>query len=194
MSAATAIVRARCSPTRHRSQPRGSCRASSTAGRPRPARPPEGTRVVHLRFGLVVGDSGFLPVLKTLGQLGLLTQLGEGTHHWPWVGIRDTVRAIELALEHDDVSGALALVGPTPVTADDFMSYLAAELKRPKVLKTPSSLIGFTLREAGRELFLADQNVTPQRLHDLDFQFREVTAQQAIDRALRSPDFAGQTR
>lgn len=149
---------------------------------------PEGTRVVLLRFGLVVGEAGFLGVLKTLGQMGLLTQLGEGTQHWPWVGIRDTVRAIEVALERDDVSGPLLIVGPEPCTADEFMGYLASELNRPKVLKTPSSLIGFTLREAGRELFLSDQLARPERLEALGFSFREQTAERAIDRALRSPE------
>ncbi|GGA58625.1 epimerase [Pseudoclavibacter endophyticus] len=151
---------------------------------------PEGTRVVLVRFGLVVGESGFLPLLKALGQLGLLTQLGDGTQHWPWVGIRDTVRAVELALKRDDVSGPLIVAGPTPCTSDEFMTHLASRLGRPRVLKTPKSLIGFTLREAGRELFLFDQRAEPKRLLQLDMPFREATAQQAIDRALRSPDFA----
>lgn len=149
---------------------------------------PAGTRVVLLRFGLVVGPAGFLSVLRALGQLGLLTQLGDGTQHWPWVGVRDTVRAIRVALERDDVSGPLVIAGPQPITADEFMSHLAAELKRPKVLKTPSSVIGFTLREAGREMFLSDQRADPARLRELGFTFRDATAEIAIDRALRAPE------
>lgn len=149
---------------------------------------PEGTRVVPLRFGLVVGEAGFLSVLRMLGQIGLLSQLGDGTQHWPWVGIRDTVRAIRLALDRDDVTGPLLVAGPEPCTADEFLSYLAAELKRPKVLKTPSSVIGFTLRDAGRELFLSDQLADPLKLKEHGFTFRDPTAQQAIDRALRTPE------
>lgn len=151
---------------------------------------PEGTRVVLLRFGMVIGDSGFLPVLRTLGHLGLLAQLGEGTQHWPWVSVRDAVRAIEFAIEHDTVTGPLIVAGPTPATADELLSYVAERLQRPKVLKTPSNLIGFTLREAGRELFLSDQQVDPRRLRELGFTFRDTTYQQAVERALRTPGFS----
>ena len=149
---------------------------------------PEGTRVVLLRFGIVVGEAGFLTVLKTLGQMGLLSQLGEGTQHWPWISIRDTVRAVQLALEDDSIEGPLLVVGPEPCTVDEFTGYLAAELKRPRVLKTPSSLIGFTLREAGRELFLSDQRCEPAKLREHGFQFRETSVEHAIDRALRTPE------
>lgn len=149
---------------------------------------PAGTRVVLARFGLVVGEAGFLQILKTLGQMGLLSQLGDGTQHWPWIGIRDTVRALQLALADERVSGPLVLTGPTPCTADEFTGYLAGELKRPRVLRTPGGLIGFTLRDAGRELFLSDQFGDPALLRELGFQFREPTAARAIDRALRTPE------
>lgn len=148
---------------------------------------PEGTRVVLLRSGLVTGPGGFLAVLRSLAQVGLLTRLGSGEQHWPWVSLVDEVRAIEHLLT-SELSGPVNVAGPTPATANEVLDHLGAELNRPVKLKTPGSLIDFTLREAGRELFLADQEVVPQALLDDGFVFRDTTVERSIDRALRTPE------
>ncbi|KAB1657274.1 TIGR01777 family protein [Pseudoclavibacter chungangensis] len=150
------------------------------------ARAPEGTRVVNLRTGLVVGPGGFLAVLRSLASLGLLTRLGTGEQHWPWVSLIDEVRAIQHLLT-SGLHGPVNLAGPTPATANEVLDDLGSELNRPVVLKTPSQVIDFTLREAGRELFLSDQLVVPQALLEDGFVFRDTTVEQAIGRALRSP-------
>ena len=66
---------------------------------------------------------------------------------------------------------------------------LATELGRPYKLKTPSTLIDLTLQKAGRELFLADQEIQPKRLLDAGFTFKERTAGHAVELALKSPEF-----
>ena len=149
---------------------------------------PEGTRVVMLRTGIVLGAQGFVRVLRGLAQVGLLSQLGDGTQHWPWISERDERRAILHLLAADGIEGPVNLVGPAPATADELLAELAEALHRPVVLKTPGSLIDFTLREAGRELFLADQRVRPTVLETSGFTFRDTTAQAAVQRALRQPD------
>lgn len=148
---------------------------------------PAGTRVVLLRTGLVIGRGGFLSVLRALGQVGLLSKLGEGSQHWPWIGLKDEVRAILFLLERGDISGPVNLVGPTPATANEIIEHLAAELRRPVVLKAPGAVIDFTLREAGRELVLSDQLAQPKVLLDHGFVFRDETVAEAVDRSHRLP-------
>ncbi len=150
---------------------------------------PEGTRVVLARTGLVLGRGGVLTVLKTLASVGLLSQLGDGTQHWPWVSLRDEVRALRFLLEADNAEGAYNLVGPAPATADEIQQHLASELGRPYKLKAPSTLIDLTLQKAGRELFLADQEIRPTRLLDAGFTFKDRTAAHAVELALKSPEF-----
>lgn len=150
------------------------------------AQAPEGTRVVQLRTGLVVGNGGFLSVLRSLAALGLLTRLGTGEQHWPWVSLIDEVRAIQHLLT-SELSGPVNVAGPTPATANEILDHLGSEVNRPVVLKTPSQIIDFTLRDAGRELFLSDQLIVPQALLDDGFVFRDATVERSIDRALRSP-------
>ncbi|PPF47149.1 TIGR01777 family protein [Pseudoclavibacter sp. AY1F1] len=150
---------------------------------------PDGTRVVLARTGLVLGRGGVLTVLKTLASVGLLSQLGDGTQRWPWVSLRDEVRALRHLLESDDAEGAYNLVGPTPATADEIQQQLATELGRPYKLKAPSTLIDLTLQKAGRELFLADQEIRPKRLLEAGFSFKDRTAGHAVELALKSPEF-----
>ncbi|MDO5053477.1 MAG: TIGR01777 family oxidoreductase [Pseudoclavibacter sp.] len=145
---------------------------------------PQGVRVVLLRTGMVVGgEGGFVAVLKRLGQFGLLAKLGDGRQHWPWISMRDEVRAIVHLLD-SGLRGPVNLVGPEPASAERLLQALADELGKPMRLSAPGQIIDFTLREAGRELFLADQRILPRALLDDGFRFREGTAQQAVELAL----------
>lgn len=149
---------------------------------------PEATRVVLLRSGLVIGgQGGFITTLRRLGQLGLLSKLGEGNQHWPWVSLRDEVRAI-IHLLDSELRGPVNVTGPQPATADEILDSLAGELGKPVRLSTPGQVIDFTLREAGRELFLADQKVTPRALLDDGFRFRDSDARNAVELALREAE------
>jgi|GEM_PF-203807 len=147
---------------------------------------PAGTRVVMLRSGLILGRGGAVTVFRILANMGLLGQLETGEQVWPWISIRDEVRAIEHLMTHD-VSGPVNLVGPTSATANELLGYLASELKRPFVLKTPASFVGFTMREGGRELYLSDIRAEPRKLLDSGFVFKDRTVADAVDQALKTP-------
>lgn len=148
---------------------------------------PEGTSVALLRYGIVLGRGGTFTLLRVLAKLGLLGQLGEGEQRWPWVSLDDAVRATRFVLERE-MSGVINVTGPSPASANEILSGLAAELKRPFVLQTPRALIEATLQAAGRELLLSDQDVAPARLVEAGFVFREETPREAVDLLLKQPE------
>ncbi|MCX7521297.1 TIGR01777 family oxidoreductase [Microbacterium sp. STN6] len=140
---------------------------------------PEGTRVVLVRSGIVLGNGGAMRPLLPLARLGLAGPLGTGGQHWPWISLHDEAAAIR-HLMRSGVEGAVNLVGPSPVTADVLVRELARQLGRPYGLRAPEGLIEFALRDAGRELLLASQKVVPTRLIDDGFVFRHDTVQKAV--------------
>ncbi|MFC6357271.1 TIGR01777 family oxidoreductase [Luethyella okanaganae] len=141
---------------------------------------PEKTRVVTFRSGVVLGDGGALGRLELLTKLGLAGPLGTGGQHWPWVSLHDEAAAIRHLLT-SQLSGPVNVVGPTPATADRIMKRLAKDLRRPYGLAVPERLITLALREAGHELLLASQKVSPVRLLSDGFVFRHEKAEQAVD-------------
>ncbi|GEP27020.1 TIGR01777 family protein [Cryobacterium levicorallinum] len=147
---------------------------------------PESTRIVTLRTGLVLAKGGALKPVLPLAKLGLAGPLGSGMQHWAWISLHDEAAAI-VHLLTSTLSGPVNLVGPTPATANDIISTLAAALHRPFRLPVPKPILTFLLQDAARQLLLADQQVSPQKLLDDGFEFAQRTPATAIAWMLRQP-------
>jgi uncharacterized protein len=136
-------------------------------------------RVVHARTGLVLGESGALKPLRLLAKMGLAGPLGDGRQLWPWISVHDEAAALRHLLD-SSLSGPVNLVAPTPEPAGDVIRDVAEDLHRPYWLPAPAWAIKLGLADAGRELLLADQDVSSQRLAADGFTFRDTTVPAAL--------------
>jgi len=73
------------------------------------------------------------------------------------------------------------LAGPTPATSAEITSTLAETLRRWHPFVVPTFAIK-ALGDAGRELLLNSQRVTPSRLVLDGFGFRDISVTEAIER------------
>jgi len=147
---------------------------------------PQPTRVVMLRTGLVLAKGGALKPVIPLAKLGLAGPLGAGTQHWAWVSLHDEAAAI-VHLLTSTLSGPVNLVGPSPATSNDIIRGLAQALNRPFVLPVPAAILTVLLQDAARQLLLADQQVSAQKLLDDGFEYAHRTPATAIAWMLRQP-------
>ena len=148
-----------------------------------------GVRVAHIRTGLVCGPKGgLLGRLLPLVKLGLGGRLASGRQYWSWISLPDEIGAIRHVLSHEDISGAVNLTGPSPVTNADFIGTLGRLLHRPTVLPVP----GFALRIVAGDFadvgIIAGQRVVPRVLERTGYRFRHRTAEQALRWATRSKE------
>jgi hypothetical protein len=132
-----------------------------------------GIRVVHLRFGAVLGAQGgalakMLPVFK----LGLGGRLGSGRQYWSWIALDDLLRVIERALNDDRLRGPVNTVAPAPVTNSEFTAMLARVLHRPALMGLPAFAVKLLLGEMGEEAMLASVRVRPALLEEIGFSFQ----------------------
>ena len=141
-----------------------------------------GVRVVTMRTGVVVsGRGGALGRLIPLFKLGVGGRLGSGRQYWSWIGLHDYVRAVRFLLDRDDISGAVNVCAPTPVTNAEFTKALGRVLHRPTVLVVPGFALRLPLRDFAKDL-LGGQRVVPARLLDAGFTFDEPTLDSALER------------
>lgn len=126
-------------------------------------------RTVFLRTGLVLGDGGALAPLRLATSLFAGARVGRGQQWWPWISLRDEVRAI-VHLIDSKLVGPVNLVGPLPARSDDITRELARLLWRPQLFVIPTFAIGL-LGSAGRELLLWSQRVHPTALENDGFEF-----------------------
>jgi uncharacterized protein (TIGR01777 family) len=143
-----------------------------------------GLRVVHFRQGMVLTpEGGALPRMLTFFKLGLGGPVGGGRQWWSWVSIADLVSAYAFMLE-SDISGAVNLAAPGPVTSRHFARALGRAIRRPAVLPAPGLGIKLLWGQMGEEVLLSGQRALPARLLDAGFTFRYPELDAALAHAL----------
>ncbi|MDA8863116.1 TIGR01777 family oxidoreductase [Pontimonas sp.] len=142
------------------------------------------TRICYARTGLVVGKGGAMAPLQLQTSLGVGGPIGSGSQWWPWISLHDEVRALAHLINHETTYGIFNLVAPNPATALDVTKELARKMGRPHWLGLPAFAISLVMGEAGRELLLTSQRITPERLLASGFSFDDATLDLAIVRLL----------
>jgi uncharacterized protein len=142
-----------------------------------------GIRVAHLRTGIVLAkEGGALKKQLPLFKVGLGGRFGKGNQWQSWISLADEIGAIEHLLTAD-VSGAVNLTAPNPVTNAQFAKALGRVLNRPTVLPVPAFgprlLLGHDLADA---LLFSGQRVLPTVLPSSGYRFQHET----LDGALQS--------
>lgn len=144
---------------------------------------PKGTRVVHLRSGVVVARGGGMAPVRVLTGLGLGTRFGSGGQHWPWISLHDEVAAIRHLLI-SKLAGPVNLVGPVPATSDKVTRGFATALHRWHPFVAPEAPVAALLGEGGRRLLFDSMKVLPTRLETDGFTWRHRTVDEAIAAAV----------
>lgn len=132
---------------------------------------PHGVRRVVVRTGLVLSQRGGLfPIMVLPFRFFLGGRLGSGRAWFPWIHIRDEVRAIRHLIQNAQAAGPFNLVAPEAVRSADFTGALARVLRRPAVVPVPAILLRIVLGEKA-SLVLEGQRPIPRRLAETGFRF-----------------------
>lgn len=140
-------------------------------------------RVVLLRFGVVMAeDKGMLAITKKLFYWFLGTQFGSGKQMMSWISIDDAVEAILQCIFHQDLSGPINLVSPSPITHQQFVQLVAKSLHRPYFSLSKK----WTQRIFGESssLFLSDLHVYPKKLLENQFCFKYLNMDEVLKKYL----------
>ncbi len=145
-----------------------------------------GTRVVSLRFGIVLArEGGALALMALPFRLGLGGRLGDGRQWVPWVHVDDAVGLIRAALRDPAYRGPVNVVAPQPVRNAELTSALGRVLRRPTLLPVPSAALRLALGELSDEL-LGSRRVVPGVASERGFDFRYTELEAALAAELSS--------
>jgi uncharacterized protein (TIGR01777 family) len=149
-----------------------------------------GVRVICMRFGVVLGNQGALPLMMLPIKLGLGGPLGGGKQWLSWIHVHDVLRGIahlwrlseqaEPALQ--DVR-AVNFTAPEAVTQKKFSQTAAQIIHRFSFFPTPGFPMRFGLGEQA-DLLLEGQRVAPARLQESGFLFSYPELQSALTHLL----------
>jgi uncharacterized protein (TIGR01777 family) len=140
-----------------------------------------GAPVAHIRTGIVLApDGGAMTPILRLARLGLGGPMGSGKEFWPWITLRDQVRAVLHLVDHPEVTGAVNLTGPAPARQREIAAELGRALHRPALLPAPAPALRLVVGEFAGEI-LASARVLPRRLEASGFAFEHPDLGTAID-------------
>jgi uncharacterized protein (TIGR01777 family) len=138
------------------------------------------TRLVRIRFGLVLGrDGGVLPRLALPHHLALGAILGSGRQWMSWIHIEDLVRLVEFCIDKPNARGIFNGVAPLPVRHQEFQGSIAKQLHRSQWLRVPATPLRALLGEMST-LLLEGQRVLPNRSVAMGFDFRHHNLAKAL--------------
>jgi len=131
-----------------------------------------GIRVVHLRFGVVMGPGpGALQRMIPPFRVGMGARLGSGQQWMSWISLTDVAKALLFALDQTELSGPVNVTAPNPVTNAEFTRALGRQLHKPAFLTAPAFAMRLMVGQMADEALLASARVLPAKLTAAGFQF-----------------------
>jgi uncharacterized protein (TIGR01777 family) len=146
-----------------------------------------GVRVARMRFGVLLSRSGgVVEKLYWPFFLGGGGPVGSGRQWVSWIALQDAARAVEFAIAHDSVRGAVNACAPQPARNADFMRALARAMGRPALVPLPEAAVRLLFGEMGEETLLASTRALPSKLEAAGFSFDFPDVEGAMVEAIRS--------
>lgn len=146
-------------------------------------------RKIALRTSIVLGNNGgAFPKLRMITKLGLGGKQGRGNQMVSWIHINDFCKAVEWIIQHENISGAINVTAPAPLSNSVMMEKLRKKLKVPFGLNAPvwQLEIASIFLKTETELLLKSRNVYPENLLKSGFTFSYSTFDEALNNLLKS--------
>ncbi|MBI5155434.1 TIGR01777 family protein [Candidatus Poribacteria bacterium] len=148
-----------------------------------------GTRVVLLRFGMILGPGGgALASMRLPFRMGLGGPIGGGRQFVSWIALEDAVRAVLHLLQDVAAPGPFNVVAPNPARQREFAATLGRVLGRPAVLPLPAFAARLVFGRMADEVLLSGQRAKPKRLIASGFRFRHLELDGALRAAMEPED------
>lgn len=128
-------------------------------------------RVAVTRFGVVLSpDGGTFPLMALPARFKFAAVVGSGMQFFPWIDLRDLVRALGFILESEGLDGVFNFVAPHVITNREFTRALAFAKQSWLTVRIPPIVFRTALGKASTTV-LSGQCVVPERLLDSGFEF-----------------------
>lgn len=129
-----------------------------------------GIRTAIFRFAVILGDGGALAKMILPFKLGLGGIIGNGKQYFPFIHIKDLLKAYNFVYENKSCEGIYNLSSEESITNKDFTKALGKALNRPIFIPIPKFVLRLVFGE-GASVLTNGQCAKPVRLLQSGFKF-----------------------
>ena len=134
------------------------------------------SRIVNLRFGTVLGNrSPMISMMKKYSSIIGISSFGKGDNYFPWIGLIDSLRAIEHIIKDEKINGPINITSYKPYILRDVLEDINLRVKPVLKLKIPREVIKILFGALGEEIMLSNQNIKPKILLESNFNWINST-------------------
>ncbi len=146
-----------------------------------------GVRVVHARFGIVLGKGGgALQKMARPFRMHVGGSIGSGKQIIPWIHIDDACGIFMLAIDNEAAKGPINVTAPNPVSMDQLAEAIGVILHRRSYLRVPEGALRALFGE-GADPLLTGQRALPRAAERLGYDFEYPDVLPALESVL-GPD------
>jgi uncharacterized protein (TIGR01777 family) len=140
-----------------------------------------GVRVVFLRLGMVLSESGgALGRMASPFRCGLGGVIGSGRQYISWVALDDVLGIVGKIIDDPNISGPVNATTPLAVTNREFTKTLGRVLGRPTLARMPAFAARLLFGQMADELLVKGVRAAPSVLAKAGYQFQHPDLEGAL--------------
>ncbi|MFL2649062.1 MAG: hypothetical protein ACJ0J2_04180 [Dehalococcoidia bacterium] len=113
--------------------------------------------------------------MKKYSSIIGVSSFGKGDNYFPWIGLIDSLRAIEHIIQDEKINGPVNITSYKPYILRDVLEDINLRLKPVLKLKIPREVIKILFGTLGDEIMLSNQNIKPKILLESNFNWINST-------------------
>lgn len=136
-------------------------------------------RIVIVRFGIVLGNGGFVRQIANGFKFKIGVAIGEGRNWFSWIHVKDVVKGISFIIEKEELKGVINFVAKENITFAEFVKIFAGIKNTSIIIKIPSFIYKPALGEMA-DMLTKGINIEPKKLIENGYMYEFVNLEEAL--------------
>ena len=136
-------------------------------------------RIAIVRFGIVLGNGGFVIQMLRGFKFKLGISIGDGHNWFSWIHVQDVVKGINFIIEKEELKGVINFVTKESIKFTEFIKVFAKIKNTSIIIKIPYFIYKPALGEMA-DMLTKGINIEPKKLIESGYEYEFLNLEDAL--------------